>query len=60
MGSDVHQQQLTMFLIQQLYLLQDVLPHFGEASAGFLTAPKHQAVLVVTSADSIQRLSYSL
>lgn len=54
------QQQQTMFLIQQLYLLQNVLPHFGKASASLLPTSQHQAVLIVTSADAIQRLSHGL
>lgn len=49
-----------MFLIQQLYLLQDVLPHFSKAGASLLPTPKHQTVLIVTSADTVQRLPHSL
>lgn len=49
-----------MFLIQQLYLLQNVLPHFGEAGPSLLPTPQHQPVLIVTSADSIQGLSHGL
>lgn len=49
-----------MFLIQQLYLLQDVLPHFGEAGSSLLPTPQHQTVLVVTGADAIQGLSHGL
>lgn len=54
------QQQQTMFLIQQLYLLQNVLPHFGEAGSCLLPTPQHQAVLIVPGADSIQGLSHGL
>lgn len=49
-----------MFLIQQLYLLQDVFSHFGESSASFLPTPQHQAVLVVPRADAVQRLPHGL
>lgn len=49
-----------MFLIQQLYLLQNVLPHFGEAGSSLLPTPQHQAVLIVAGADSIQGLSHGL
>lgn len=53
-------QEQTVFLIQQLYLLQDVFPHFGKAGAGFLPTPKHQTVLIVTSAHAVQRLPHGL
>lgn len=49
-----------MFLIQQLNLLHDVLPHFGETRSSLLPTPQHQAVLVVPSADAIQGLPNSL
>lgn len=49
-----------MFLIQQLNLLQNILPHFGEASPSLLPTPQHQTVLIVTGADTIQRLSHGL
>lgn len=49
-----------MFLIQQLDLLHDILPHFGEAGSSLLPTPQHQAVLIVPSADTIQRLPHGL
>lgn len=55
-----NKQKQTMFLVQQLYFLHNVLPHLGEAGSGLLSAPQHQAVLVVACADAIQRLSHGL
>lgn len=49
-----------MFLIQQLYLLQNVLPHLGESGAGLLPTAQHQAVFIVAGADAVQRLSHRL
>lgn len=49
-----------MFLIQQLNLLHDVLPHFGKTSSGLLATPQDQAVLVVSGAHAIQGLADSL
>lgn len=49
-----------MLLIQQLDLLQDVLSHFGKASASFLSTPQDQTVLVVPSADPVQGFSHGL
>lgn len=49
-----------MFLVQQFYLLQNILPHFGEAGSSLLPTPQHQAVLVVASADAIQWLPNGL
>ena len=50
----------TMFLVQQLYLLQHVLPHLREAGASLLATPQHQPVLVVTGADPVHGLSHGL
>lgn len=50
----------TMFLVQQLYFLHNILPHLGEAGSSLLSAPQHQAVFVVACADTIQRLSHGL
>lgn len=55
-----HFPKQTMFLVQQLYFLHNILPHLGEAGSGLLPAPQHQAVLVVASADAIERLSHGL
>lgn len=49
-----------MFLIEQLYLLQNVLPHFGEAGSSLLPTPQHQTVLIVPSADPIQGFPHGL
>lgn len=49
-----------MFLVQQLYLLQNILPHFGEAGSSLLPTPQHQSVLIVPGADAIQRLPHGL
>ena len=47
-------QPLTVFLVEQLHLLQHVLAHLGEAGAGLLTAAQDQAVLVVACAHAVQ------
>lgn len=49
-----------MFLVQELYFLQHVLPHLGKACASLLTAAQDEAVLVVPSADPVERLTQSL
>lgn len=51
---------LTMFLVQELYFLQHILSHLGKARASLLTAAQDQAVLVVPSADPVERLTQSL
>lgn len=58
--SKINKQKLTMFLVQQLYFLHNILPHLGKAGSGLLSAPQHQAVFVVACVDAIQRLPHGL
>jgi hypothetical protein len=53
MGLGAPHAALTVLLVQQLHLLQNIFAHLGEAGSSLLAAAQNEAVLIVACAHSV-------